>query len=66
VGSATSDSDLFVADVDDLASTEDVLAKTRQATNLTSTPGQIEDDADWSTAPTTAPGGSAWCSPATR
>jgi hypothetical protein len=56
-GSATSDSDLFVANVDDLASAKDVLAKTQQATNITNTPDQIEDEADWSTSPTTAPGG---------
>jgi TolB protein len=57
VGSATSDSDLFVANVDDLANTADVPAKTQQASNLTNTPDQIEDDADWSTSPTTAPAG---------
>jgi TolB protein len=56
-GSATSDSDLFVANADDLASTDDVLAKTEQAINITNTPDQIEDDADWSTSPTTAPDG---------
>jgi TolB protein len=56
-GSATSDSDLFVANADDVANAVDVLAKTQQATNLTNTPDQIEDDADWSTSPTTAPAG---------
>ncbi len=56
-GSATTDSDLFVANVDDLANAADVLAKTKQATNITNTPDQIEDDADWSTSPTTAPDG---------
>jgi TolB protein len=57
VGSATSDSDLFVANVDDLANAVDVLAKTKHATNITNTPDQIEDDADWSTSPTSAPDG---------
>jgi TolB protein len=56
-GSATTDSDLFVANVDDLADAADPLAKTQQATNITNTPDQIEDDADWSTAPTAAPAG---------
>jgi TolB protein len=56
-GSATTDSDLFVANVDDLANTVDVLAKTEQASNITNTPDQIEDDADWSTSPTSAPDG---------
>jgi TolB protein len=56
-GSATTDSDLFVANVDDLAAAVDVLAKTKQATNITNTPDQIEDDADWSTSPTSAPAG---------
>jgi Tol biopolymer transport system component len=41
-GSATSDSDIFVANVDDL------LAGVEHPTNITSTPDQIEDDADWS------------------
>jgi TolB protein len=48
-GSATSDSDIFVANVDDL------LAGLEQPANITNTPNQIEDDADWSSAPTTAP-----------
>jgi TolB protein len=56
-GSATSDSDLFVANLDDLAAAAEVLAKTGQATNITNTPDQIEDDADWSRSPTTAPAG---------
>jgi len=56
-GSATSDSDIFAANVDDVANAEDVLAKTEQATNITNTPDQIEDDADWSTSPTTAQDG---------
>lgn len=41
-GSASSDSDLFVANVDDLA------AGVAQPTNITNTPDTIEDDADWS------------------
>jgi TolB protein len=56
-GSATTDSDLFVANVDELAAAQDVLTKTQLATNITNTPDQIEDDADWSASPTTAPGG---------
>ncbi len=51
VGSATSDSDIFVANVDDL------LAGVEQPTNITNSPGMIDDDADWSTLPTSAPGG---------
>jgi TolB protein len=47
-GSATSDSDIFVANVDDL------LAGTEQPRNITNSPDQIEDDADWSSVPTTA------------
>jgi Tol biopolymer transport system component len=50
-GAATTDSDLFVANVDDL------LAGTGQPTNITNTSDQIEDDADWSASPTTAPDG---------
>jgi dipeptidyl aminopeptidase/acylaminoacyl peptidase len=55
-GSATTDSDIFVANVDDL------LAGTRQPVNITNTPvqsacGQIEDDADWSPPTATAPNG---------
>jgi len=50
-GSATTDSDIFVANVDDL------LAGTAQPTNITNTPDQIEDDADWSSVPTSAPQG---------
>jgi TolB protein len=50
-GSATSDSDIFVANVDDL------LAGAVQPTNITNTPDAIEDDADWSSVPTTAPDG---------
>jgi Tol biopolymer transport system component len=46
-GAATTDSDLFVANVDDLAAAQDVLAKTQLATNITNTPDQIEDDPDW-------------------
>jgi Tol biopolymer transport system component len=41
-GAATTDSDIFVANVDDL------LAGTAQPTDLTNTPDLIEDDADWS------------------
>jgi Tol biopolymer transport system component len=50
-GSATSDSDIFVANVDDL------LAGTERPRNITNTPDQIEDDPDWSNVPTTAPKG---------
>jgi TolB protein len=50
-GSATSDSDIFVANVDDL------LAGVEQPRNITNTSDQIEDDADWSSSPTTAPDG---------
>jgi TolB protein len=56
-GAATTDSDIFVANVDDLANAPDVLAKAEQATNITNTPDQIDDDADWSTVPTAAPDG---------
>jgi len=48
-GSATSDSDIFVANLDDL------LAGAEQPRNITNTPDQIEDDPDWSSVPTTAP-----------
>ncbi len=41
-GSATSDSDIFVANVDDL------LAGVEQPTNITNSPGTIDDDPDWS------------------
>jgi TolB protein len=41
-GSATTDSDIFVANVDDLA--EGVA----QPTDLTDSPGKVDDDADWS------------------
>ena len=50
-GAATTDSDIFVANVDDL------LAGAGQPRNITGTPGLIEDDADWSPAATTAPHG---------
>jgi Tol biopolymer transport system component len=50
-GSATSDSDIFVANVDDL------LAGTEQPQDITKTGDQIEDDPDWSSVPTTAPQG---------
>jgi TolB protein len=41
-GAATSDSDIFTANLDDL------IAGIEQPTNITNTPEQIEDDADWS------------------
>lgn len=41
-GSATFDSDIFIANVDDL------LAGTESARNLTNSPDAIDDDADWS------------------
>ncbi len=41
-GSATSDSDIFVANVDDL------LAGVEQARNITNSPDMIDDDVDWS------------------
>jgi len=41
-GAATSDSDIFTANVDDL------ISGIEQPTNITNTPDQIEDDADWS------------------
>jgi TolB protein len=41
-GSATSDSDIFVTNVDDL------LAGVEQPTNITNSPDWIEDDPDWS------------------
>src|SRR5262245_29254540 len=56
-GAPTADSDLFVANVDDLAAAQDVLTKTQLATNITNTPDQIEHDADWSASTTTAPDG---------
>ena len=56
-GAAMTDSDLFVANVHALAAVHNVLTKTQLATNITNTPDQIEDDADWSASPTTAPGG---------
>ena len=56
-GAATTDSDLFVANADDLAAAHNVRKKTELATNITNTPDQIEDDADWSASPTAAPGG---------
>jgi Tol biopolymer transport system component len=42
VGAAATDSDIFVANVDDL------LAGTEQPTNITNTPDKVDDDADWS------------------
>jgi TolB protein len=53
VGSATSDSDIFVANVDDL------LAGLEQPMNITNSPGMIDDDPDWfgGTVPTSAPDG---------
>jgi Tol biopolymer transport system component len=56
-GAPTADSDLFVANVDDLAAAQDVLTRTQLATNITNTPDQIEADADWSASTTTAPDG---------
>ena len=56
-GAPTSDSDLFVAKVNELADAQDVLTKTQLATNITNTPDQIEDDADWSASTPTAPDG---------
>jgi TolB protein len=50
-GAATTDSDIFVANVDDL------LAGVGQPRNLTNTPTQIEDDADWSAPAPGAPDG---------
>jgi TolB protein len=54
-GAATTDSDLFVANVDDLAGAQDVLTKTQLSTNITKSTDQIEDDADWSASLTAAP-----------
>jgi Tol biopolymer transport system component len=50
-GAATTDSDIFVANV------EDLLGGTGQPTNITNTPGLIEDDADWSVPTADAPDG---------
>jgi dipeptidyl aminopeptidase/acylaminoacyl peptidase len=47
-GAPTRDSDLFVANVDDLAAAPDVLTRTQLVTNITNTPDLIEEDADWS------------------
>jgi TolB protein len=47
-GSATSDSDIFVVNADEVANAESVLAKTQLATNITNSPDMIEDDPDWS------------------
>jgi Tol biopolymer transport system component len=47
-GAATRDSDIFVANVDDLAAAPDVLTRTQLATNITNTTGLREEDADWS------------------
>ena len=41
-GSATTDSDIFVANVDDL------VAGVAQPTDLTNSPGKVDDDPDWS------------------
>jgi TolB protein len=41
-GAATSDSDIFVGNLDDL------ISGAGQPTNITNTPDEIEDDADWS------------------
>jgi WD40-like Beta Propeller Repeat len=56
-GAPTLDSDIFVAKVNELADAEDVLTKTQLATNITNTPHQIEEDADWSASTPTAPDG---------
>ena len=56
-GAPTEDSDLFVAKVNELADAQDVLTKTQLATNITNTPDQIEEDADWSASTPTAPDG---------
>ncbi len=47
-GSATTDSDIFVANVDDIANAEGVLAKTQLSMNITNSPDWIDDDPDWS------------------
>jgi Tol biopolymer transport system component len=49
-GAAAVDSDLFLANVDDLAAAPDLLSKIQLVTNITNTPLLIEDDADWSEA----------------
>jgi len=41
-GAATSDSDIFTANVDEL------ISSSGQPTNITNTPDRIEDDSDWS------------------
>ena len=46
-----------MANVNELAAAQDVPTKTQLATNITNTPDQIEDDADWSASTTTAPDG---------
>jgi Tol biopolymer transport system component len=56
-GAPAGDSDIFVAKVNELADAEDVLTKTQLATNITNTPDQIEEDADWSASTPTAPDG---------
>jgi Tol biopolymer transport system component len=56
-GAATTDSDIFVAKVNELADAELVLTKTLLATNITNTPDDIEDDPDWSASTETAPDG---------
>jgi TolB protein len=56
-GFPSRDSDIFVANVDDLAATQDVLTKTQLVTNITNTPDMIEHDADWSPSTETAPDG---------
>src|SRR5262245_17100664 len=50
-GSAMSDSDIFVVNVDDL------VEGVEPPRNITNTPDQIEDDVDWSSSPTAAPDG---------
>jgi TolB protein len=50
-GSATSDSDIFIANVDDL------LTGAEQPRNITNSPAMIDDDPDWSIPTATAPDG---------
>jgi TolB protein len=50
-GSAMSDSDIFIVDVDDR------LSGLEQPVNITNTPDRVDDDPEWSTSPTSAPGG---------
>ena len=56
-GFPSRDSDIFVANVDDLAAAQDIPTKTQLVTNITNTPDLIEHDADWSPSTATAPDG---------